>query len=236
MKQTDFLVLATAAAVLSFSARSRADDDSDTHHTERRSGPRFGTAGHVVFDEMIGLQASGAPVGSSGGMVGVVGIVSYASTSSRDATGTVTQLALQPSADVFVVDRWSVGGTVAVSYVKDRAVDPIFGGPGEELRTTALTFRPRIGYVISLGDDLALWPRINVGHTTAWTEGYGVSTTGRTWSAGGELGLIVQLGRYALLDVGPQVSYETRNTDSFAPTPQGSVIALGGRGRIGLVF
>src|SRR4051812_14199063 len=106
--------LAFVAAELSFVATARAQD-SDVSRDSPPAPPRFGSRGQVVLDELVGLQASSVPAGSAGSIVGMTGTVSYASTPNRSASGDITTLTVQPSVDVFVAERWSIGGAAAVS-------------------------------------------------------------------------------------------------------------------------
>src|SRR5262249_45189622 len=72
-----------------------------------------------------------------------------------------TSLWLAPSADIFVTDHLSVGGLVEVGYTWGAVED---GAQRLEVPgATSLTFLPRVGFYVPLGDRMGLWPRAGLG-------------------------------------------------------------------------
>jgi hypothetical protein len=63
---------------------------------------------------------------------------------------------LRPAADVFVIDRLSIGGAIEFTYTGVR-----IGNVTADL--TTFTVMPRVGYSIPLGDKFAFWPQGGVG-------------------------------------------------------------------------
>jgi hypothetical protein len=105
-----------------------------------------------------------------------------------------------------------------------------------------LSFRPRVGYVLRITDDIALWPRIGVGYDVsraATSEGPEGRTLARTYTAEAELGIIVRMGRHAYINVGPTLTYASTSTENNNPSAiavDSSGVGGGARGTLGLLF
>lgn len=177
-----------------------------------RETPAVGGEGRWVLD-LVGGQ-----IGTIGiGPLGFFGPVSISSSSAEQATpggkatAKQTSLALAPSLDVFVTERFSVGGRVTAGLVSTSIHQPFYGQPPIELDTHGFitSFEPRIGYVIPISSSFAFWPRAGVGYqvsrqTDDVTDRRALT---RTYSVESNLGVGLRLSKHALFDVGPVLAF-----------------------------
>jgi hypothetical protein len=154
---------------------------------------------------VLGSDPTSAGSPTSVALLGVTGIVGYRSDaftllSTRYQS---TSVSLAPSFDVFVAERWTLGGTFQATHTTTRGDgDPrTYGGWG-------FGATPRVGYVVPLAAGVAFWPRVGAGYTTSRIDtGDSGRTLTQTRSVGLTAGLVFALGRYALLDVGPEARF-----------------------------
>jgi hypothetical protein len=165
------VVFGIAAATLSASA-SAADLQTPT-----------GGKGQFVLDQLAGFRAGNAasPTGniSYSGFIGF----SYSHFSqNKPAVGGVAQggydaynytsFWLAPTLDYFVLEHFSIGGLVELSYTSASHDEQMFNNG--QVVTTSLpgivnfTLLPRLGYIFPIGDwhvgRFAIWPRVGAGY------------------------------------------------------------------------
>ncbi len=133
---------------------------------------QFGAKKQLVIGELAGLRLS--PAGTS--FAGPLGI-SFGSVSQDifGSTGTLktsyTTFWFAPSADIFVIDRLSVGGFIEVSSTSSSYETPQ-AGTSTKLTidlpsTTTFAALARVGYMIPFGQRWGIWPRAGIGfHST----------------------------------------------------------------------
>jgi hypothetical protein len=201
----------------------------------------FGERGSFALDDLFGVRAySWSPGLGPAPTIGVSGLLSYSTARADSGTSSSasTTIALAPSADYFVANRWSLGGRVTLASGQSR-YDP---GTGTIQHSTvyAVGAQPRLGYVLRLGESLALWPRVGFGYNVANARAEVGATTSRAWTLAAELGLVVRLGAHAYVNVGPDVAYVAYTsvdpTAGGLPSGSGSSLAGGARATLGLVF
>src|SRR5262249_49510024 len=138
---------------------ARAEDSPPPAQTEP-SSRSFGARGSVALDDLFGVRtASPVPEGSIAALDGFdfTGVVSYGTTHTIASNVTATSLRFSPSVDYFVMDRLSLGTRVDGAFVRR-------WGPSSQIHGHTVGARPRIGYVMPLGDGMWLWPRLTVGY------------------------------------------------------------------------
>ena len=127
---------------------------------------------------------------------------------------------LSPGLDVFVARRISLGLTLSVGYSDDQG----YGTDGSLVRVKGSSFSvgPRVGYLIALGDTVALWPTVTLGFATSRQQASLVSgtrlSTGSTvgapttrWTGlwvGAYAPLVVQLAPHFFVGFGPTFSHD----------------------------
>jgi hypothetical protein len=211
---------------------------------------RFGAAGSVVLDDLVGfgMRSSTGNVGIAPGigLVGgsavgsaVTGWVSFNRTTLGDDE--LSTVALAPTVDVFVAPRLSLGSQLTLFSAKSTSTSSAFG----DTSFVGGGLRPRIGWVIPLGDDLSFWPRgfasFTAMHSTVES---GISpdharstSTVISWSVGGEGVLVAQVARFVALTFGPTISYGNMQTlDTQATGSSSTTLSVGVRGGISLVL
>lgn len=196
---------------------------------------RFGTAGSVVLDDVLALRT--APT-----LSWTAGWFSYRTTTTRITNGpeaTTTDVRFAPSLDVFVVDRFAIGGRAVVERTTDTVLDAHEGFSTREIA-------PRIGYAFALADGLSLFPRIygaytwsdrddggvqgvagvgglggvgGVGGDTSSVGMLGLAGSTRGFRVGGDASLVFALGRYAAITAGPTFAYAVSREAPVAGAP-----------------
>jgi len=92
-----------------------------------------------------------------------------------ETTQKVTSLIINPGIDVFVIDRLSIGGEVAIgkAWASDKTVTKDVRSGVETTTTddgpspTTFGFMPRVGYSIPIGQHFSIWPRGGLGFVTS---------------------------------------------------------------------
>ncbi len=152
---------------------ARADDESVRTIGGPSAPHRFGDRGDVVlpiFGAFFGGGfAGGFGGGSAGGLTGYsLGAFSFTHDSSVQSfeRQESTTFSFAPNLDFFVARHLSLGGTIGVGYANFKST-PVAGAPadtpGFDDGEVNVSIAPRVGYVVSLGDHVAMWPRISVG-------------------------------------------------------------------------
>jgi hypothetical protein len=168
----------------------------------------FHEGGHLVLDQLSGMRVSPANGVAYAGPAGIA----FRSTKIDGASGgqsDTTSLWLAPSADVFVTDHLSVGGLIEVGHTWG-AIES--GGQKLELPgTTSMTFLPRVGFYVPIGDRIGIWPRAGVGWTS--TESVSFASTGsapktdtfRAMVLDVDLSLVYRFGETFFMRAGPEI-------------------------------
>lgn len=220
-----------AAALLLFAPRTaRADDDAP-----------LGKKGKIAFDDLLGLTFSGAPGGY--GVVETTGIIGFGSTSTDRPSmlpggtpmwlmpGNATYAWLDPSLDVFVSDRVTLGGALRLQYAFQRATSVVYNDDGSSStsfesrgRSYGGAITPRVGYYAPISPGLGSWWRVGVGYGHQWTENEGaVSMQSDSASAQASVVLAAHLGAHAFFLVGPQAEYTWISMSSRAGAEVGTM-------------
>jgi hypothetical protein len=198
----------------------------------------------LALDDLLGVRASTSELvgGATLGGVGFPGLVSYGTSHSDSPGGSTdfTRIGFSPAVDYFVVDRLSVGARVDFFAFRMQSDD----SQAASRRTTGylLSAQPRVGYVVRLDDSLSLWPRLGVGYGTSHQDTESASAMLTTWTVTAELGIVVRLGRYGTLNLGPDLTYTSTSraspTSSNVGLPIGNSSSVGGgvHATLGLVF
>lgn len=216
-------------------ARARESRGSDAAWQPR--------AGAIVLPDLVGVNASygvAMGAGSLGGL-SISGPISAGHASSPLGFKT-TYVAFTPSADVFVSDRVSVGGRLAVT--RQTATNVSQSGTGESVVTTesesggySVGIAPRIGYALPLGKGVLLWPKFGVAVSRFRNEqNLSPRTLGASIGAELEVGLVLPLSRHVILQIAPVVGYAHTVVESRLPYGDGDAFDLGSRARLGIVF
>lgn len=145
--------------------------------------PRFGAAGQVVVMAGFGLE------------------LDYTSLLGGAASRFGTSIS--PGLDVFVVDRLSVGASLYVSHVIDRAENTA-QGPFERKATT-VGIGPRIGYAVPLGRYFSLYPRFTFGFRYVSVDRAG---NGASPFISGSAPLLVHPSESFFVGIGPSFFHE----------------------------
>lgn len=228
------LAAAVVASIVGVASGARAEEGA-ADRAEDRAGaaaPLFGRRGSVVLDDLFGVfVGSAAPLPGTGAIGFSAGWIALSSTKVEGGDASVpgtssaqSSLTVAPSLDVFVTDNLTIGGSAAVFARRAR-----YGGGGAEMHQYGAGLAPRIGWAVPLGEGLALWPRVRGGFGVA---GGDLASAEPSFSVGADGLLVVALGRHALLDVGPRVSYAR----SAVGTTTAYGAALGMSGGLSLVF
>lgn len=147
---------AAFAAVAAVAAPARAERDLIVPFEE---------GGRLVFDQLSGVRLGAASGVSYAGPLGVsfhdAKADAYAPGGAADRTKTTT-LWVAPSADVFVTDHVSVGGLVEVSHTFGKTT--VAGQDVELPGTTSMSFVPRVGFYVPIGQRFGVWPRLGLGY------------------------------------------------------------------------
>lgn len=118
-------------------------------HADRELIVPFHESGHLVLDQLSGIKVNGTgtayegPIGASYRREKVDGV--------SDAK--TTSIWFAPSADIFVTDHLSLGGSFEWSHA--------WGTFG---KTDSISALPRIGFYAPFGDRFGVWPRLGIGY------------------------------------------------------------------------
>lgn len=172
----------------------------------------FHESGHLVFDQLSGLQVSPLSGASYAGPVGVSIRTDKADafTSGTPADETkITTFWFAPSADLFVTDHLSVGAYVEIAHTSGsvKSAGQSVDLPG----STSFTFMPRIGFYAPIGDRLGVWPRASLGYASiesasfASSGGVPQSATFRSMLLDVDVSLTYRFTEVFFLRVGPKI-------------------------------
>jgi hypothetical protein len=181
------------------SAESTTEESKTKHELlERR----------VFLPSLIGFGAGTPPLvlGSTGAGFAAfpTGIVSYFSgeSSTGGQSSRVESFAFDPSIDVRVGRRWTIGGGISLAWSHS-----VQTGAGDSSSTT-FELAPRIGYLVPLAGELYLWPRLSAGALfgEASAPGFPTSSVAGMHFAADVL-LVAGLGSHFFLTIGPHGSF-----------------------------
>jgi hypothetical protein len=200
----------------------------------------FHESGHLVLDQLSGMRINPANGFSYAGPVGIAFRSTKADSIVPGAPGSetsTTSIWLAPSADIFVTDHLSVGGLIEVGHTWG-AIEG--GGRRVELPgTMSLTFMPRVGFYVPLGDRIGIWPRAGFGWSSIESVSFlstGSAPTRETFRAmllDVDLSLVYRFGETFFMRAGPEVGVTLggRRTEETAGTNAGggaSVLQISG--------
>ena len=213
---------------------------------ERSASPRFGSGrlgrGSLVFPDLLGI--SSLPVAGALGVGGILftGPISFATTTSEGGSR-ASSIGVAPSLDFFVSDHVTIGGRVVAFRNTSTYVVPSAGGAAPASSSAAgysIGIAPRVGYVVPLTDDIALWPQLGLLVTQSRFESEGL---GRTLSRGIgaelEVGLLLPLGRHVVVRLAPTLAYNHASNEGASwsgASGDSETIAAGVRAQMGLSF
>lgn len=208
----------------------------------------FHEGGHLVLDQLSGMRLS------TGTGVSYAGPIGFAYRTEKMAglhELETTTYWVAPSADVFVLDHFSVGGLVEIAHTTSAAKlgAQSFDIPGR----TSMAFIPRIGFYAAFSDRLGLWPRIGVGWTSREEVSFGTSPAGGGTSLGTgastetfrsmvldlDLSLVYRFNETFFIRMGPQVGVtfggrHTLDSPTGSLSADGSVVQFGGLTQLGV--
>jgi hypothetical protein len=125
-------------------------------------------------------ESGGVPFAGAGQVaLGGYGTVSRNSTSQDGATYTTTGVTVAPLADVFVLDRVSVGAGLTFGYMRSQSDA---NGTHADARTVLARPTLRLGWYLPLGEKVGFWPVVSLGYGYASSDG--TSTTGSVTTGG----------------------------------------------------
>lgn len=211
--------IATILIVMTTASVAAADDEV---RPATDSSP-LGGPGRWVFDLFGGQWGGGL------GTIGFVGPFLLSSTSREVAapasTSHQTVLALTPSADTFVTERFSVGGRASAGLLSTKETDTVVVSdvPSSlryESHGYTLGLAPRVGYVIPLSSSFAFWPRVGGGFEISRQayEGPQSRVLTRAYFVESNLGVVLRVSKHALFDIGPVLAYRRSETASADTT------------------
>lgn len=221
-------------------------------------GPAVGGRHQVVLDLFGGRSAIGGYYRLTifGGALSMSSTKTERTDNRTRSTEKSTSVGPAPSLDVFVTDRLSVGGRASAAWLGSTAKfetapesGPVTSYEGES-SGYSLGIAPRVGYAIPLADTWALWPRVSVSMDVTRQQFENTSRAiSRTLGAELNLGFVLRLGRHALFDFGPIVSYQATSTKGrmgsgvlgdpspdVMPSQESSSLDGGLRASLGLTF
>jgi hypothetical protein len=229
-----------------FATASASADEPPAPPPPAAPAAPFGARGHIALDDLLGYrvvsQTAVSPTFVPG--TGGTGLFSYETGTTLNGAlstgdGHYTTIAFTPSVDYFVADGFSFGGTLGISYQRERMPTGYVNGASSttyEESGYGLLVARRGGYVARITDDIAFWPKVGLGYATSKatsSDDPGMRTVQETLSADVDLGIVTRLGRHAYLNVGPTLAYAATQT---LGAPSTSVLSGGAHGRFGLVF
>ena len=204
-------------------AKPETDAKPTASHAE---GPlRFGRKHTLVIDDLSGFRASSIGGVSYSGPLGF-SAQSFsenvpAPNGSNGGTDTFhfTTFWFAPSADYFLFDHLSIGLVFQVAVTSANYDQSVFGSAASNHAlptTTDITFLPRVGWMVPLGDRWGIWPRIGLGYASrgaasvAAAAGGGATSNGDTYSAfilDLDVGVLYRMNPTWFLRAGPELTF-----------------------------
>lgn len=193
----------------------------------------FHEGGHLVFDQLSGVR-----LGASDGF-SYAGPLGFATRTTRIGTSeaSTTTVWIAPSADVFVTEHLSLGGLVEVAHTWGSVEE---GGARLELPgTTSLTFLPRAGFYVPIGDRFGVWPRVGLGwrsvESARFVSGETAATreTFRSMLLDADVSVVYRFNEQFFMRVGPAVAVTlggtvTEESAGTSTGADGSVVQISG--------
>ena len=187
----------------------------------------FEEGGHLVLDQLAGMQVNAV---SGVGYAGPVGISFHDEKADGGYDTKTTTVWLAPSADVFVTDHLSLGGRIEVahSWGSVKAGDQRLELPG----TTSLGFVPRVGFYVAVSDRIGIWPRVGFGWTSVESayiaDGTVATDTYKALLLDADLGLVYRFHETFFLKAGPSITTTLGGEHSAAGQGSGSTLQIAG--------
>lgn len=200
-------------------------------------------SGVAMAQDATAGPVDAAPVNAFGG-AGQISIqsdlqLSFQSTSFSAPDGgedpeSRTTITLAPALDYFVADNISIGGQLGYTSTSQG-----------DASSSAITIGPRVGYNLSLSDQVSFWPRLGLWYSSISSEtevtvpdGMGGTTTQTADVSGSKMGVsifapfLVHLADHFFVGIGPNVdmdlSSKVEDEDSVKETSFGVRSVVGG--------
>jgi len=192
----------------------------------------FHEGGHVVLDQLAGLRLD-----TSGFSYAAPAGIAMRATSVGGAEESTTSVWLAPAADVFVTDHLSLGARVDVHHTWGTVET---NGQRLELPgTTSMTFLPRVGFYVPIGDRVGLWARASVGWTSTQSVSFlaaGGTPTTETFRAmvlALDASVVYRFNETFFMKAGPEIGVtfggrREAKADGVSTGGSASVLQLGG--------
>jgi hypothetical protein len=166
---------------------------------------------------VVGLGAAGQIAVSSDLDVAVA----RHSQSIMGSTTKSTSIKLWPALDYFAAPNLSIGGQVRIQFDS--------GGDND---VTTIGLLPRIGYNISMGPALSIWPRAGVGYVHTSSNNSGYSASGYTVTFFAFVPLLFEAAQHFFIGGGPYLETDlvskVQSRDSYKMTDFGLKATVGG--------
>jgi hypothetical protein len=160
--------LGVTLALSAFAAACTLTVPQEAHAARELMVPA-GERGTLAIDQVSGFRASMINGISYAGPLGFshAQYTEHSFSANTDTTTNRNTFWLTPSADLFVIDHLSVGLLVeymnswgSVDIPRNNNTTQTVNLPG----TTSITVLPRVGYLFSINDRFAIWPRVGFGY------------------------------------------------------------------------
>ena len=188
-----------------------------------------GEAGTLAIDQLSGFRISSlggfgyaSPLGFTYQSMHTEGVAGGPAVTQRATTFFVA-----PSFDVFVLDQLSIGGLAEVAWQNTSVELTPGAGPTTKVdlpATTSFTLLPRLGYLLRVGDRIALWPRVGVGYGSRQSA---LSTTDKSTTGAllvdVDVGLLYRVNETFYLRFAPQITLAPTGSTSQSMAGGGSV-------------
>lgn len=222
-----------APAALSFAVLSLVSPAAAQEPSASTSETVLGRPGTIVLDRLVGVEAGGVLLQSSGvGALGAtysVGPIAFGHVDARSGTSTsyATSVSARPSLDVFVTRRLTLGGELVLGYAASGSDDETSSFSTE---TWSVGAAPRVGVYVPISEVVALWPRLSVGATylTGSSSGPPPTSSAALLRATLDLDLAITLGRHLALLAGPRVTASHTWSDGGGPFTQNRATSVAG--------
>ena len=158
-------------------------------------------AGAAAGEERFGTRGTVAPSGSIG--------VSYASTPLSFGGIDSYGFSFSPGVMFFVADDIAIGGAVPFSYESSGG-----GGASDRINVTRYGIAPAVGWNLSLGERVSLFPQLTL--ITSWEKtafsGSSFSRTDRVITAQAFVPVLLHVTSHFFIGLGPMISRDVDST------------------------
>jgi len=130
----------------------------------------------------------------------------------QGSSETTTTITIAPSADYFVAPNVSIGASLELLRASTPSGDP--QAPGD-VTVTGLGAGPRVGYLLALGGQLGLWPRLSVLYVHASLSSPGSSdVTSSIFSLAATAPIVFYPTPHFFVGIGPALRYDLSSKQS----------------------